>query len=202
MSQFDQLAAHNAQTVFGALMRLKNVSRDSLRRGVFALFAAAIFAPILTPIAHAQLNPSTLNTLAGRATSGTPTFTARCDYNNTPAIGDTITVSVESIARMSDGSYVLFDRGANCIHRLANGNLTTIAGNGVAGDPTDGPALSTPMRGITGLATAPDGTIFFSDSDNNVIRKFTIGGNVSTVAGSATAGYVSTNTNTSISGTV
>jgi alpha-tubulin suppressor-like RCC1 family protein len=184
MSQFIELVGHHAQGGSRALKRMY----DSLRRSVFALFAAAIF----TPMAAAQLNPSTLTTLVGRATAGTPTFTARCDYNNTPAIGDTVTVSVESLARMSDGSYILFDRGANCIHRLAGGNLTTIAGTGVAGNPVDGPALSTPMRAVMGLAVAPDGTIFFSDSDNNVIRKFTIGGNVSTVAGSATAGYVST----------
>ncbi|TAG02331.1 MAG: hypothetical protein EAZ43_09315 [Betaproteobacteria bacterium] len=184
MNQFDQHVARNARSRLGAFKRMN----DSLRRSVFALFAAAIF----TPMAAAQLNPSTLTTLVGRATAGTPTFAARCDYNNTPAIGDTVTVSVESLARMSDGSYVLFDRGANCIHRLAGGNLTTIAGTGVAGNPVDGPALSTPMRAVMGLAVAPDGTIFFSDSDNNVIRKFTIGGNVSSVAGSATAGYVST----------
>jgi alpha-tubulin suppressor-like RCC1 family protein len=188
MNQFDQLVARNTRSSSGALKRMS----DSLRRSTLALIAAAILVPILTPIAAAQLNPSTLTTLAGRTTAGTPTFTARCDYNNTPAIGDTVTVSVESIARMSDGSYILFDRGANCIHRLAGGNLTTIAGTGVAGEPIDGPALSTPMRAVMGLAVAPDGTIFFSDSDNNVIRKFTIGGNVSTVAGSATAGYVST----------
>jgi alpha-tubulin suppressor-like RCC1 family protein/sugar lactone lactonase YvrE len=163
----------------------------SLAHGLAALTVLA-----LSSLGNAQ---SSLTTLVGRATAGTPTFNGRCDYNNTPAIGDTITVSAESIARMSDGSYVIFDRGANCIHRLSGGNLTTIAGNGTVGDPIDGLATTTPMRSVSGLAVAADGTIFYSDSDNNVIRKFTIGGNVSTVAGSATAGYVSTGYDNTIS---
>ena len=63
----------------------------------------AMLVAIVAPI-HAQIPPSTgmLTTLVGRATAGDPTGNYRCDYNNTPAIGDTIKVSVESIARMND----------------------------------------------------------------------------------------------------
>lgn len=145
----------------------------------------AMLVAIVAPI-HAQIPPSTgmLTTLVGRATAGDPTGNYRCDYNNTPAIGDTIKVSVESIARMNDGSYILYDRGANCIHRLANGKLTTIAGNGTVGDPIGNVlATQTPMRLGAGLAIAPDDTIFYADTENHVIRKFTIGGNVFTFAG-------------------
>lgn len=145
------------------------------------------------------LNHGTLTTLAGRASAGAPSGNYRCDYNNTPAVGDTIKISAESLARMADGSYVIYDRGANCIHRLAGGNLTTIAGNGTVGDPANNvPATQTPMRGAMGIAVAPDGAVFYADSDNHVIRRFTLGGNVTTIAGqfvSPTTYVASPNTN-------
>lgn len=171
--------------VAASRVRSQRALRSMCGRLATQLASAAVLVALVVP-AHGQTppNPGTLTTLAGRASAGAPTGNYRCDYNNTPAVGDTIKVSAESLARMSDGSYVIYDRGANCIHRLANGMLTTIAGNGTQGDPVNNvPATQTPMRGVTGVAIAPDGGIFYSDSDNHVIRRFTIGGNVATIAG-------------------
>lgn len=191
----------------GARVRVDELERslDSRRRAAFAAFATLALFPLIAPSAHAQpaynntLSDGTLSTLAGRATAGAPTGNYRCDYSNTPATSDSIKISAESLARMSDGSYVIYDRGANCIHRLANGSLTTIAGNGAVGDPVNNvPATQTPMRGAMGIAVAPDGAVFYADSDNHVIRRFTLGGNVVTIAGQfvSPATYVaSPNTN-------
>ncbi|MDB5097906.1 MAG: SMP-30/Gluconolaconase/LRE domain protein [Cyanobacteria bacterium RYN_339] len=53
---------------------------------------------------------------------------------------------------------------------------------------TDGPALEAQLNGPRGLAVGPDGTLFFADAGNHLIRKLTRDGQVKTVAGSGAAG--------------
>jgi DNA-binding beta-propeller fold protein YncE len=75
---------------------------------------------------------------------------------------------------------VLYDFDAEREHAI----IDTIAGTGAAGFNGDGPALETqlsfPAGGNPepsgGLSFAPDGALYFSDSNNNRIRKIVFGG--------------------------
>lgn len=78
-------------------------------------------------------------------------------------------------------------------HRLRQvsptGAVTTVAGSGVAagvsGGFQDGPAASARLFNPSGLAVAPDGTIYFTDTANHRVR-FLRSGQVGTLAGGDT----------------
>lgn len=83
-----------------------------------------------------------------------------------------------------------FTCDGNRIRRFTPAGTTSIvAGSGAAG-ATDGPAASATFQftGNTGLAFDPAGNLYVADTF--AIRKLDTAGNVSTVAGSASPGYV------------
>ncbi len=66
----------------------------------------------------------------------------------------------------------------------ASGNIITLAGNGLfqfAGD--GGPATSAVLYSPRGVTVDPSGNIYIADSSNNVIRRVSPGGTITTVAG-------------------
>jgi sugar lactone lactonase YvrE len=77
----------------------------------------------------------------------------------------------------------------NCLIReISSGNTTTIAGNQTLGY-LDGPALSAEFYAPAGQAFDSQGNLYVADFGNNVIRKITPAGVVSTYAGTGQAGY-------------
>jgi hypothetical protein len=84
---------------------------------------------------------------------------------------------------------LLFTDSSN--HRIRKvdtaGVITTIAGTGVrgyAGD--DGPATAAQLSGPIDLTVASDGTIYFTDTGNNCVRKIDPSGTISRVVGQCT----------------
>lgn len=72
----------------------------------------------------------------------------------------------------------------------ASGVITTIAGNGTIGYSGDGnPATAAQLHSPWGITVDPAGNVFFSDQTNNCIRKISIAGIITTIAGSSTAGF-------------
>lgn len=68
--------------------------------------------------------------------------------------------------------------------------IVTVAGRGSAGFSGDGgPATAAELNGPSGVAVDASGNIFVADTDNHRIRKFTVGGTISTVAGTGETGY-------------
>ncbi len=68
--------------------------------------------------------------------------------------------------------------------------ITTIAGTGVAGYAGDGgAATAAKLRVPAGFYRDPSGNLFVADASNNVVRKITPAGIISTVAGTGVAGY-------------
>ena len=83
------------------------------------------------------------------------------------------------------------DLGNHRVLRMAGGaGVTTAAGNGSQGNAGDGgPARLAELNGPSGCALDAAGDLFIADTGNNAIRKVTPDGNISTVAGTGTAGF-------------
>src|SRR5207244_1030345 len=103
------------------------------------------------------------------------------------------------IAVAPDGTVFIADLGNHRIRRIGpDGIITTIAGNpekagnswkpGYSGD--GGPAIKAKLYWPTSLVLAPDGSLYFSDQGNYVIRRISPTGTISTVAGVPLADYM------------
>ena len=94
------------------------------------------------------------------------------------------------IAIANDGTIYVADAGeSNRIRKITiEGILTTLAGGneGFA----DGSGAAASFNTPSGLAIDPSGNLYVADTGNNRIRKVTPQGEVSTVAGDGTAGYL------------
>jgi len=97
-------------------------------------------------------------------------------------------------------STLAFDAGGNLyicdqyncrIRKVAtNGIITTIAGNGTYGYSGDGSAATAAELGLPyGIAIDPGGNLLISDSDNNRVRRVSLGGIITTFAGNGTQNY-------------
>jgi DNA-binding beta-propeller fold protein YncE len=80
------------------------------------------------------------------------------------------------------------DRDNNRIRKIdSNGIITTIAGTGEVGYSGDGgPARAAMLNHPIDLEVALDGSLYFTDTGNNCIRKIDPAGTITTVAGRCT----------------
>ena len=85
-----------------------------------------------------------------------------------------------------DASENLFIADHDRIRKVsASGIITTIAGNGINGFSGDGgPATLAQLSGAWGVAVDASGNLFIADTGNNRIRKVSVSGMITTVAGS------------------
>ena len=93
----------------------------------------------------------------------------------------------------SAGNLYICDTGNDRIRRVANGVITTVAGNGTAGFSGDnGPAASAQLSNPNGIAVDSAGNLYIADYGNNRIRKVS-NGVITTVAGNGTYGSIGDN---------
>src|SRR5207248_2794587 len=94
------------------------------------------------------------------------------------------------VAVDSAGNVYIAEFGNNRVRRLAaNGTLTTIAANGVAGFGGDGGAATSAMlKNPQGVAVDAAGNVYIADTGNNRVRVVT-GTNIRTYAGNGAGGY-------------
>ncbi len=87
------------------------------------------------------------------------------------------------------GNLYISDFGNNRIRKVSTtGIITTIAGNGTAGYSGDsGSATAAELNEPEGIAIDSAGNLYFADAGNNVVRKVTPGGSITTVVGNGTA---------------
>jgi len=92
--------------------------------------------------------------------------------------------SIAGIAVDKSGNVFLADSNDHTIHRVSpSGTMSLLAGSsGVEGN-TDGLGSAARFRNPQGLATDSDGNVYVADSGNNMIRKISPSGSVSTLAG-------------------
>jgi serine/threonine-protein kinase len=86
------------------------------------------------------------------------------------------------------GTVYVADPYANRIRKVtAAGVVTTLAGTGDIGS-ADGSAVTASFNHPNGVAVDGAGNVYVADSENNLIRKISLAGMVSTLAGSGRAG--------------
>ena len=128
-----------------------------------------------------RLSPrnSIVNTLVGSGKPGYKNGTGKMTQFQWPT---GITVG-------SRGNFYVADFSNNQIRRVSRGGeVTTYAGNGIAGY-SDGPATLAMFRGPEAIALDHEGNLFIADSENYSIRKISPDRLVTTIAGSNHPAY-------------
>jgi len=89
------------------------------------------------------------------------------------------------------GNIYVADQNNHTIRRITpGGNVTTYAGAPGDADWVDGPAATARFNGPNGIVVDSHGNVFVADQGNDVIRKITTDGNVSTFAGDGNFAWV------------
>jgi sugar lactone lactonase YvrE len=133
-----------------------------------------------------------LNGLIREISPGTGMVTTLAGSDTTASINGTGTAAAfyfpNSLATDQSGNIYVTEYATNLIRKIAPGGIvTTFAGSGAAGQ-ADITGTSATFNGPSGIATDAGGNVYVADTYNNVIRKITPAGVVSTFAGSGAAG--------------
>lgn len=130
-----------------------------------------------------------ITTVAGAASGNAPSAS--------PAPATRVRLSnPQGVAAAPGGGFLIADTGDNMVLRVSPaGLLRVVAGTGAAGNSGDGgPAVSATLDTPTRILPAGDGSFLILDLGNEVVRKVSADGTISTVPGS------STNTTTGVHG--
>jgi uncharacterized protein (TIGR03437 family) len=125
----------------------------------------------------------TVTTVAGNGTGG---FSG----DGGPATGAELD-GPSGVAVDAQGNLYIADTLNNRVRKVTpDGTISTVAGNGTSLFSGDGgPAVAAQLSGPQGLALDAGGDLFIADTGNNVVRKVSAGGTITTVAGNGTAGF-------------
>ena len=117
----------------------------------------------------------------GNGTTG-GTGTSNSDSTSTALFS-----SPDDVAADAAGNLYVADYGNNLIRKItAAGVVSTLAGNGTIG-ANNGPGAAASFSGPSGVAVDNEGNVYVADAGNNLIRKITTDGTVSTLAGTVAA---------------
>lgn len=95
------------------------------------------------------------------------------------------------VALDGNGNLYIADTNNNVVRKMTpGGTISTVAGSGASGYSGDGgPATSATLNFPSGIALDGAGNVYIADTENNVIRKVTAAGTITTLAGTGKAGY-------------
>jgi trimeric autotransporter adhesin len=157
----------------------------SLLRVALAL-AAILWLSVASDTATAQAitRVATINTVAG---DGTPAYLG----DSGPATSAELN-SPNGLTIDNAGNLYIADPGNNRVRKvdLGTGIISTFAGNGTGGYGGDnGPAASAELQLPVGIALDSAGNLYIADEGNNVIRKVSTSGTITSIAGNNSEGY-------------
>ena len=125
-----------------------------------------------------------ISTYAG---AGTPGFSG----DNGPALNAQF-ASLSFLSIDNNGNLYITDNDNNRIRKIntTTGIITTIVGSGAQGHSGDGgPATNAKIAGVLGLTVDLNGNLYFTEQDNQYIRKVSANGTITTIAGNGSAGH-------------
>lgn len=131
-----------------------------------------------------------LNNLIRKISNGTVSTLAGHDTSATINGPDTLAAFYfpNSVAVDKSGNVYVTEYVTDLIRKIApDGTVSTFAGNGLSGQ-ADSTGTAASFNGPSGVAVDAAGNLYIADTYNNVIRKITPDGVVSTIAGSGLTG--------------
>lgn len=146
-------------------------------------FLPQAFLSALFLVPCTQMDAQVMYTIAGTGTAS---------YNNDSIAATSAHINAPSgIVADAAGTIYFSDAANSRVRKISSsGTITTYAGTGVAGYGGDGSsARSAQISAPAGLALDENGNLYIADAGNNRIRMVDASGNISTVAGTGTAGY-------------
>ena len=129
-----------------------------------------------------KVTGGTISTVAGSGAAG---FVGDGGAATSAQLNAPFAVAVDAA-----GNLYIAEFNNNRVRKVAaNGNIGTLAGNGVSGFSGDGlQATSAQLNGPRGVAVDSSGNVYIADTNNNCVRKVTPDGVIATVAGNGIAG--------------
>lgn len=129
-------------------------------------------------------SPTGIQTLAGGHGAG---------YSGDGAPARAAALQQPGAALVAGGYVWICDQYNHAIRRMSadgTGTIETVAGGNGSGYSGDGaPAKQAQLQYPTELRLAADGAVVFADHGNHAIRRFTVGGDIETLAGGNGPGY-------------
>jgi sugar lactone lactonase YvrE len=129
-----------------------------------------------------EISAGTINTVAG---NGLQMFLGDGGAAKSAALDSPIGVAVDGAFNIYIGD--THNQRVRMVTASSN-IINTIAGTGIKGFTTDGPALAAALASPSGVWVDSSGKVYVADTDNNLIRTIN-GGNVATIAGNGVQGY-------------
>jgi len=166
-------AVYSAPFTLAATETIKAIANSSAYGLSTVTTAAYTYSPSL----------GTINTIAGSTTAG---FSG----DGGTAISATLN-NADGLVLDSVGNIYIADNANHRIRKVTPaGVISTVAGNGTAGYSGDGgAATSAALHSPQDMVVDSAGNLYIADAGNNVIRKVTPAGIISTIAGTGSAGY-------------
>jgi len=141
----------------------------------------------------ADTNDNRVRKVAANGTITTVAGTGAAGFTGDGAVAASAQLNApRGLALDASGSLYIADTNNYRVRKVsAAGTITTVAGNGrCCGYTGDGGAATSAQIGIPyGLAMDSSGNLYISDIDNNLIRKVTTSGTITTVAGNGSYSY-------------
>ncbi len=160
-----------------------NTKKDNFKAILIGILVLGFWLFAFAPSPAAA--PGDINTVAGNGTFG---FSGDGGPATSASMSNPEGVFVDGLGNI----YIADERNHRIRKVDTSGNITTVAGNGIAAFSGDGgPATSASLRFPTGVFVDGSGVIYIADSQNDRIRKVNTLGIISTVAGGGFAEFFS-----------